>query len=422
MLKKSFIVYSCILAFICVSTSCSGKQEDPIIIWTNKSEFVAYAELFNLTSDNAKAVVVYKENPAASFPPTQDEATPDIIIGPHLKNANMRANYIPLDYLFDDQLISKTQFYASLLQYGAIGSQQYLLPVNFNLSTVIFSQENISVIPEDYYLSLDQIRDISGEYNTLDNELYTYMGFAPSWSPEFLYETSKLYNVNFSENKNDVNSFLWNPEELTDSVNYIKDWTRQKNTSTIDEGEYQFKYLYNPSLINIRDNNSLFLYMSTSDFFTTPSERLEGIHYRWIEKDNKIFVHDDMISIGMYKNSKNLPAAEQFIIWLMSEENQSVLLNWHDSLNLYTRTFGIAGGFSSIRSVNERILPLLYPPLWGNIPNGDMLVPPNTLPTNWENIKQNIVYPYLIDASNTNYSSPVKSIEELLIDWYRFDY
>ncbi len=421
-LKRVFLGLSLVLIFSLFAIGCSIQTKEPVIIWTNKSEFVAYAELFNLSSDDANAVIVYKENPAQAFPPTQDEAMPDIIIGSRLKNSDTRSNYLPIDYLFDDQLISKTQFYQPLLHYGNIGNQQYLLPVNFNLSTVVFSQENSPLIPESYSLSINQIRDIAGDFNTVDDEVYTSMGFAPSWSVNFLYQVSKLYDVNFAENKNDVNSFLWNNDKLIESIDYFKNWTTEKNTSTSHESEYQFKYLYNPTLINVQDNNSLFAYMPSNQLFETPSEKLEGIQYRWIHKDDQYFVHDNMISMGLYKDSKNLAAAEQFIIWFMNEENQNTLLNWHENLNLYTQSFGIAGGFSSIRSVNERLLPLLYPILWGNIPTGENLVTPGNLPTNWDNIKQNVLYPYLEDAVNTDNSNELKSIEELLIDWYRFDY
>ena len=59
------------------------KEARRVIIWTNKSEFAPYIELFNKTH-NTKAVLVYKENPETSFPPDAESLQPDIVISPWL--------------------------------------------------------------------------------------------------------------------------------------------------------------------------------------------------------------------------------------------------------------------------------------------------------------------------------------------------
>ncbi len=418
--KRSFSAVCVAILSLLLFASCGRSVADPIIIWTNRSEIVTYVELFNLTADNVRAVVIYKENPAESFPPKRGEDVPDVIIGPWLKNTETQSTFMPLNYLFDDQLVSKTQFYPQLLQFGSIGSQQYLLPVSFNLSTIVFSQENSAVAPENNMLTTDQIRDLGGNFNVMDEDVYTSMGFAPSWTPEFLYEVAKLNNSNFAEHKRNTASFYWNAEELENTVEYFRDWTSSKNTSTIAETEYQFKYLYNPALKNVSDTNALFAFMKSDELFVSAPERLDGIYFSWIQNNNKIAIHDDMLSLGLYKHSENLPAAEQFVIWLMNEDTQQTILNWYDSLNMYTNTFGLAGGFSSIRSVNERLYPVLYPVLWGNLPPQDALSAPNSFPSNWEEIKEEIIIPYLVDAVNTDNSSPAQTIQERLTDWYRF--
>ncbi len=421
MIKRYLKLFCAIFILVLSTISCSGEFHDPIIIWTNKSEIVTYAELFNLTTDKTQVVVVYKENPAGAFPPTASEDVPDIIIGPWLKNADTQSNFMPLDYFFDDQLISKTQFYPQLLYFGNISSQQYLLPVSFNLSTIVFSQKNSNTILENFMLSPEQIMELGGAFNVVEDEVHTSMGFAPSWTPDFLYEVAKLNKSNFSEQKRNASSFSWDAEKLQESIDFLQNWTITKNSSTMAENEYQFKYLYNPTLKNISDNNSLFAFMQSNVLFTSSPERLEGIYFRWIHKDNKIFVHDDMLSMGIYKHTENLAAAEQFVIWFMNERNQETILNWYDSLNLYTDTFGLAGGFSSIRSVNERVYPVLYPILWGNLPPQDALSAPNRLPSNWGEIKEAIIVPYLLDAVDTDRQEELPTIQERLSDWYRFE-
>ena len=82
-----------LLAFVgFFSFSCNSAYENPVIIWTNRSEFASYVELFNASQNDCKAIVVYKNSPAESFPVPKDETPPDLVIGPWLKNEKVRKN------------------------------------------------------------------------------------------------------------------------------------------------------------------------------------------------------------------------------------------------------------------------------------------------------------------------------------------
>ena len=415
------------IALYLSALGCKGSYEaayeHPVVLWTNQSEFAAYAELFNTLSKDIKVLVVYKENPADMFPPAKDEALPDIVVGPWLKNRRIRKNFMPLDYLFDDQLIKRNIFYPQLLKIGSANGKQYLLPVSFNLNAVIFSSDYADLIPNNYMLTPDQIREAAGQLNKKNkNGVYTSMGFAPGWTAEFLYQTAKLYGADFSESSNRRDSFYWNQNALDQVVHYLRDWTQTVNTSTVAENDYKFKYLYNPRIKWVTEKQCLFACMDSNKLFTVPQEKLNGVDYRWIQKDNRLPITDNMISMGMYKYSKNRTAAEIFMIWFMNEENQNAMLEWRFDLNLYTGSFGIAGGFSSIRSVNERIFPVFYPALLGNLPDANYLSTPNILPANWEEIKEVVVLPYLFSAVNTSVKEHPKTMEQFIADWKRRSY
>lgn len=179
-------------------SACSQTYKKPVIVWTDKSEFASYAELFNASQDKCKVIVMYKESPAEAFPIPKDVQAPDIVIGPWLKNERVRKYFSPLDHLFSDLQLSKSIFYSQLLEIGNIDDKQYLLPVSFNLPAIIFSKKNLELIDESYILSLDQIRDISASYNEKNKAgVFTAMGFAPRWNPNFLYTAAKLKGANF---------------------------------------------------------------------------------------------------------------------------------------------------------------------------------------------------------------------------------
>lgn len=392
--------------------SCKESPDNHVVIWTDQQLFVSYAELFNASQDEVKAVVLYKERPVDALPPAKDEQIPDIIVGSWLRNENSIHYFRPLDSLFGDELIDSSIFYPQLFQYGNQDDNQYFLPVSFNLPAVIFSKKHEDMIPEDFILTTDQIRDTAALFNKQnDSGIYTSMGFAPSWNPDFLYLIARLKETNFRPfNKN----FLWNSESLEDTVSYIKYWTETYNTSVQAEQDYEFKYLYTPPIKQIISDSCLFAYTTSAQIFSSPEEDLQQIDFRWIHKDNNLPVEEDILLLGIYKKASNFLGAEAFISWLMKEETQQQIMNRMDSMNLNISHFGIAGGFSAIRSVNEIIFPQHYKTLLGNIPAAEYLQPPTPLPSQWKNIKNQIINPWIQDAVAGKSQG---SIDSLFDEW-----
>ena len=406
----AFCLISCLVSVLFFS--CKKDPTNQVVIWTDQQLFVSYAELFNASQDEVKAVVLYKERPVDALPPAKDEQVPDIIVGSWLRNENSIHYFRPLDSLFGDELIDSSIFYPQLFQYGNQDDNQYFLPVSFNLPAVIFSKKNEDIIPEDFILTTDQIRDTAALFNKQnDSGIYTSMGFAPSWDPEFLYLIARLKETNFRPFNN---NFLWNSEKLEDTVSYIKYWTETYNTSVQAEQDYEFKYLYTPPIKQIIADSCLFAYTTSAQIFSASEEDLQQIDFRWIHKDNNLPVEEDMLLLGIYKKASNFLGAETFISWLMKEETQQEIMTRMDSMNLNISHFGIAGGFSAIRSVNEIIFPQHYKILLGNIPAAEYIQPPTPLPSQWKNIKNQIINPWIQDAVA---GKTENSIEVLFDEW-----
>jgi ABC-type glycerol-3-phosphate transport system substrate-binding protein len=396
--------------------ACSAANAEPVVIWTNRIELVSYAEFFNATQDAAKAVVVYKEDPAAALleGATTNEAPPDIVIGPWLKNLTIKRYFRPLDYLFTEQQINRYAFYRQLLEQGQINGKHYILPVSFNLPAVMFDAANQSYVPDGFMLTLDQIRNGASSFNVKSRtDVYTSLGFAPSWKPEFLYLVSKLKNVRLSAQKD---SLVWDGEALNEAVAFLRDWTLTSNTATASEQDFAFKYLYTPSYKQVTSGKCLFNYTTSDAFFSIAKDQLEKLDFRWVCENRQIPVEDSAIFLGIYKKSKNA-ASETFISWFMNENTQQRLLERFDEMHLNTVTFGIAGGFSALRPVTERFFPSHYPLLLGNTPASEYITAPETLPTRWSGIKTRVVLPYLAGATDTKNETPPATMENLLADW-----
>lgn len=419
--KGTRIIHSARILFLCLAASslflavsCSDSST-PLVLWTENAELASYTELFNTAQNDFQVIVEYKKNPYGALPPAKDEKKPDIIIGSSHRDNAACQYLLPLDYLFKEQNLAKDDFYQPLVEMGFSQDRQYMLPISFNMPAVIFSKENDTLIPDQYSLSLDELRDAAVSFNTQkDNGLYTRMGFAPSWDTGFLYTAAKLNRITFQEHNGTV---IWDKLALSKTVSYIRDWTASCNSSTTAEQDYQFKYLNIPSLKWITEGESLFAYTTSSELFSKAPEKLKDIDYRWLQQDEKTPIEDTVIFIGLYKDSKKKREAESFILWLLNADNQKQLLEWTHALNYVSDSFGICGGFSSIKAVNEQAFPIFYPMLLANLPQENGLEIPNTLPERWENLKEQVILPYLKDACDTSLETETESLENLITTW-----
>lgn len=375
---------------------CNTKTEHRIIIWTNNAEFAQYVEVFNSTHPENSAVLVYKENPADSLPPANDEQAPDIIIGSYLNTEKPEQYFKPLNYLFDYGRISSSYFYSDLLQTGHKGFYQYLLPVSFNLPLLIFSSENASLIQDHYMLNLKSLHDSSVAFNQKNKaEAFSRLGFIPSASEDFSYLATKLYQTDFHEENGKI---TWNEDNLQKTVNFLKEWTNTDNGGLSTEEDFAYKYLFMPSYRQITSGRTLFSYTSSNDLFQYMKEDDSNINYRWIIEKGRIPIEDSYLMMGIYKDCHNQVGATEFITWFLDSENQRSILKRKSDSNLDTEMFGIAGGFSAVREVNEHILPLFYKQLLENLPPSSLLSVPKGLPAKWESYKESVIQPYLKES------------------------
>lgn len=414
-LKKIYIPV--LFLFSVVFSGCHNvsSKYNTFTIWTDKKEFVSYSELFNSLHSDTKAVIIYKPKLANSLPPAKDEEQPDLIIGSWLKNSKTKKFFRPLDSLLSEDCVNTDSFYAPLIEYGRTSGRQYLLPVSFNLPLMIFSKKYEKLLPDQYQLSIQQIQDTSATFNKKNIKgVYTNMGFAPSWDEDFVYLVTKQFGPVFAEKGN---SFVWDREKLDETVEYIKNWTSEKNESTTVEQDFEFKYLYTPKYRQIAQDRTLFAFTTSSSFFNISFEQLGDIDYRWISVKNGLPIEDDIVSLAIYKKTKKPKYAETFIKWFFTENAQKAMLERANKMHLDTSTFGVASGFSSIKAVNEHIFPTFYRSILGNLPTEQMLSAPISLPARWESLKERVIFPYLSSAIKTEPQGKEENLEELLSAW-----
>ena len=403
--KKSIPLVCLLFLFALFFAGCSLKRETLITIWTNIPEFTEYGELFNDTHDKKKVVLVYKKNPSEAITSKTEKNPPDIVVAPWLRTDKTNRYFRAIDTIFDGGGLSPTIFYPPLLEAGKIRQAYYLLPVSFNLPAVIFSRENAAAVEDNYTLSIEQIKKAGSAFNELHkNGTYSRMGFVPQAGNSFLYFAVKAKGAQFREYKS---SFTWNADKLSDAIAYLKNWSKTVNTSSEAEQDFAYKYLSMPNFKRVTSGRTLFAYITSDALFSLTPEQSEQLDYRWIYENNKIPIEDSFVTLGISKHAKHANAAYDFIEWFLNAETQRAILERKAKQNLDIHQFGIAGGFSSIKEVNEHILPLYKTMLLRNTPPTDMLGVPEKLPADWELIKEQTVIPYLRDEIKNTGDSPV---------------
>ena len=405
-----------IAVFVCSLLSACKNAEDSIaVIWTDRIEFISYCEAFNSAQSRYKITISYKENPADALMDASEQ--PDIVIGPWLRGDATRVKFSKLGGLLSQKKINPDIFYPLLFELGNSNGSQYLLPVSFNLPTIIFSASQKNIVKTNFTLSLEEMRELAAAYNKKNGSEYTKMGFSPRWDTDFLYVTAQGLDVSFEETQN---LFSWNDKMLQELITDTRRWSQEVNTSAAAEDEFKFKYLYDPPYTLITNGRCLFWYLPSDVLFSLNNERLKSLDYRWMNYNGKTPIQDEIIYAGICKKAKNTAAAQAFLLWFFNEESQKNLLARSQTDNMIAPSFGLAGGFSSLKNVTENIFPVYYPLLLKHLQQTDDFSAPHILPHNWLQLKREIIFPYLRDQTRMlSADEKLLSLNRRISDWYK---
>ena len=402
-----------LLLFSVLMISCDGNRTAQI--WTDRGEFAFYGEYFNTVQSQYKVAVKYIQSPCVELSTTNN--TPDIVVGSWLKNALTGTHFRSIDNIFGAKKLSRSVFYPRLLAAGRIDRNQYLLPVSFNIPALIFSRDRESELSSQFTINFDEIKNLSGKFNIINNAAYTRMGFSPLWSDGFLFTAAVLSGSSFRE----AGPLAWDAAALDSSMDFIYKWTHEINTNHQAEEDFAFKYFFEPPQKLIQSGRILFSYIESSAFFTLNQDSKNTLDFRWIMEQETIPITEDTVFLGLPKKGRSRRAARAFILWFFRMENQRLLLEYTKANRINETVFGICGGFSALSQVTEQIFPFFYPELLGRMPPPEFLIPPDVLPVNWAEIKERVILPYLHERARSESAGETYPLEKRLSDWMRMN-
>lgn len=393
--------------------SCGVLSPSPGVIWTDAPEFALYGELFNAGQRRYKVEVHWYPNLVDALGQTSKD--PDLVVGSYLKSQAARGRFQSLDYLFGELTVNQAAFYPSLLVQGDSGGRQILLPVSFDLPAIIFTQGGKANGAKKFLLGLDDLSAEAKAWNQggggAASSTPSRMGFSPRWNPDFLVTSAHALGAGFREGK----PLSWSEAGLDAAVEKLRAWTVSANASSVLEDDFQFKYLYTPAYKYVAEGRALFSYMRASALFLVPEEKRAELDYRWYAEGGYVPIAEDSVYAGIPRKARNKSAAEAFLKWFYKDENQKAMLETARKTRAIEGSFGIAGGFSAVRTVTERTFPLYYQGLVGHLPPAESLAQPAALPGNWPEIDAKVLSPWLLETTARTPGSEGRPGDELAL-------
>jgi hypothetical protein len=380
------VLAACLIVLL---PGCSIVRSQVITLCTNRPEMAAYVEYFNTLSPDHKVVLCYRANPADS---AIGRKKTDLILGPWLNGAAASRHFESVDRLFKRGYLLREDFYPGLLNAGTLENRQVLLPLSFNLPAVVFRPGAIPGDVPKLIASLEYVSEKGGAFNRSVHDRFVRMGFSPLWQPGFLYTAAAIYGAQFRETPE--GSVHWNSARLRDMKEFCTRWIDQINLGYEQDSLFQKKYLYEPMPKLLEEGRIAFYTTDSSALFRNQEKQAEDADFRWLGAEDRVPVQETVLYFGIPRGARNKRGARLFLSWILQPETQGRLLEIDQRKRL--DTFGIAGGFSSLRAVNEREFPQVYKRLLGRMPPEEMLVFPKALPVSWAEQKQRIVIPWMV--------------------------
>jgi len=397
--------------FILIITSCGLQNNSTIILWTDKPEIAAYVEEFNSIQGEYQIELVYQKEPGKALKNTESPA--DLVISEFLNSPEIIELFSPLTDIYSEDNMDLTIFYTGLLDLGYVNKELFLLPISFNLPTIMLKKEqNIKNIPA-FYLNPDKMKETALNFNNKSNSNFEVMGFSPRWSSEVLYLNAVLMKTDFHVLNSGILS--WNEKNLLDSLQLSKTWNTEINGSLKLEKDFKAKFLYDPAYKLIEENRILFYYSDLVSFFRISPEKRDYLGFRWLSLEDKIPVLGNVLFSGIPDKANNRKGATQFIHWFFNYNTQRKLLKSSQIKRL--DTFGFANGFSSIKDINKNELPIIYPNLVGYIPQESSLIFPKALPPFWNELKTKVIEPWMFEQTGAN--PPDTSLQDAINEWLK---
>jgi len=357
-------------------SSCSDRVET-IHILTDRKELASAAEIYNTANED---VIVTIHHVSGIDDKTVENENPDLIIGSFLSSPEITDLLRPSEMTFP--------------VYEALGGprdgkgRSILTPLSFELPLIMGRRETMSTLPDTMLIRPEELRNAAEPFamKNKDGRLIR-LGFSPAWNPRSFTDLLALRAPGlFSGGMEQIDGDL-----LDQTVDEIRSWIVESAGDVDSDTAFNKRYRYIPDEYLLMNGRILFARTDFNYWATLPDTITENLDIRYLSGPRTIPVIR-VTSAGIPRKSTSPEASADFIQWLMTPENQSLLMDrWErDGISV----FGFFGGLSSIPDVNESILIRHNPTMGSMIPEGHYLQVPDSYPLRWPRIRDEVVTPW----------------------------
>ncbi len=394
-----------------VLAACADEESRRIVVWTDIPEVAAYLELFNSYQQSYRAELQYREAPGEQLRRAEDQ--PDIVITRHLSNRETAERMRSLERVLSPNRVDPEAFYTELLERGSFDGTQRFLPISFDLPTIMFHRDH-EIDLSSFGISASELQQHGRAFNERSGERFINMGFSPKWSNRFLYVFAQTHGARFREQEDEMPA--WETERLEDALEALVSWDEEYNESAEEVVRFHDRYLYDPEAQLLLRNRIGFAYIDAGEFFAMRESQRELLEFRWYTDNSdgtSVPALDGPVSLGVPTTAANRSGAEAFIEWFYRTETHELLLQ--DLQRKRMQSFGILGGFSALRRVNEELFPRYYPELLGRVPEERFLRFPERQAVYWADLRSEVIEPWL--GRRVSAEGAEESLHERLRVW-----
>jgi len=378
-------------------SSCSDRVET-IHILTDRKELASAAEIYNTANED---VIVTIHHVSGIDDKTVENEHPDLIIGSFLSSPEIADLLRPSENTFP--------VYEALMGPLDNKGRSILTPLSFELPLIMGRRETMSALPDTMLVRPEELRNAAAPFASENKDgRLIHLGFSPAWNPRSFTDVLALRAPGlFSGGMELIDENL-----IDQTVEELRYWIVESAGDVDSDTSFNKRYRYIPDEYLLMDGRILFARTDFSYWAALPDTITDNLDIRYLSGPRTIPVIR-VTSAGIPRDSSSPEASADFLQWLMTPENQSLLMDRWERDGI--RVFGFLGGLSSIPVVNESIIVRYNPALESMIPEGHYLQVPDSYPLRWLRIRDEVITPWFQEAIAG--SSPGQTLIEAYRNW-----
>jgi len=389
--------YLPVIAALLIFFSCSGQEQLVLKVLTDQPEFIPAAEYFNSQQEQIRLIPLYEDYLTNE---KIEALEADLLISKDLGSTYFHDALRPIEILKH----WKEEIYPSLYNLQEEDGRVFALPLSFDVAVVLYRDDFFAAEEAPFLISPEKLN--SWTEKSLKDGALQHLGFSPLWEKSYLRYVLQLNGENFV----DEGIFSYDAEKIQPLLDEQKKWIEENLGDR--EKAFSTKYRYIPDIQLLKQGRLDFVCMGLQEFLSYQESIRDGLHFSYLSQHQKIRPDNIVYASITRKGARREEECLQVLDSLLDAEFQKDFLQWKNSLR--DESFAFLGGLSSLRYMNQYVLPQIYKELDSRIFQPDQLFPIMETPPYWSAVSEEVVETWINLYMNGENS---QNMQEFYNDW-----